>query len=59
MNDLTTRLNQELSDRYRIEREIGKGGMAPVYLADDLRHDRKVAIKGRLPSRAAMWGGIR
>ena len=34
-----------LSDRYRLERELGQGGMATVYLAHDLRHDRKVAIK--------------
>src|SRR4051812_1501240 len=34
-----------LSDRYAIERELGRGGMATVYLARDLRHDRDVAIK--------------
>jgi serine/threonine-protein kinase len=34
-----------LADRYRIERELGAGGMATVYLAHDLRHDRDVAIK--------------
>src|SRR5688500_6685442 len=34
-----------LSDRYRLERELGTGGMATVYLAEDLRHHRKVAIK--------------
>ena len=43
-----------LADRYRIERELGQGGMATVYLAHDLRHDRKVAIKVLHPdSRAA------
>ncbi len=35
-----------LADRYTIERELGVGGMATVYLAEDLKHDRKVAIKG-------------
>src|ERR1041384_5772454 len=38
-------LSTSLSDRYRIERELGSGGMATVYLARDLRHDRNVAIK--------------
>jgi serine/threonine protein kinase len=40
------RLTAALADRYRIERELGAGGMATVYLAHDLRHDRDVAIKG-------------
>ena len=39
------RLSEALADRYRIERELGAGGMATVYLAYDLRHDRHVAIK--------------
>jgi len=34
-----------LADRYRIERELGAGGMATVYLAEDLKHDRQVAVK--------------
>lgn len=39
------RLTEVLADRYRVERELGGGGMATVYLARDLRHDRDVAIK--------------
>ena len=45
MRDLPPRLVTALSDRYRIERELGEGGMATVYLAEDLKHHRKVAIK--------------
>ena len=44
------RLTVALADRYRIERELGAGGMATVYLAHDLRHDRQVAIKVLRPS---------
>ena len=43
--DALTRLAPALADRYRVERELGQGGMATVYLADDLRHGRRVAIK--------------
>ena len=39
------RLRASLTDRYRIERELGQGGMATVYLAEDLKHHRMVAIK--------------
>jgi len=44
MAPLPERLMDALADRYRIEREIGAGGMATAYLATDARHDRKVAI---------------
>ena len=39
------KLSAAIADRYRVEREIGAGGMATVYLADDLKHNRKVALK--------------
>ena len=42
---VTDGLRAALADRYTIERELGAGGMATVYLAHDLRHDRKVALK--------------
>jgi Tol biopolymer transport system component/tRNA A-37 threonylcarbamoyl transferase component Bud32 len=45
-----------LADRYRIERELGQGGMATVYLAEDLRHHRKVALKVLRPELAATLG---
>ena len=45
MSDDITRLNEALADRYAIERELGQGGMATVYLARDLKHDRQVAVK--------------
>lgn len=45
MPDPIARLNAALEDRYRVEREIGQGGMARVYLAEDLRHRRPVAVK--------------
>ena len=45
-----------LSDRYRIERELGRGGMATVWLADDLKHRRRVAIKVMHREMAAIMG---
>ena len=53
------RLTAALADRYRIERELGAGGMATVYLAEDLKHDRKVAIKVLRPELAAVIGAER
>jgi len=53
------RLAAALSDRYRLERELGQGGMATVYLAADLKHDRKVAIKVLKPDLAAVLGAER
>src|SRR5438309_10124193 len=50
------KLQSSLSDRYRIEREIGVGGMATVYLAHDLRHDRDVALKLLKPELGAVLG---
>ncbi len=48
------RLNAALAERYQIERELGAGGMATVFLAADLRHDRKVAIKVLKPELARL-----
>jgi len=53
------RLATALADRYRLERELGQGGMATVYLAEDLRHDRKVALKVLKPELAAVLGAER
>ncbi|HEY6207520.1 MAG TPA: protein kinase [Gemmatimonadales bacterium] len=53
------RLKAALADRYRIERELGAGGMASVYLAHDVKHDRKVALKVLRPEVAAILGAER
>jgi serine/threonine protein kinase len=57
--DASSRLNEALKDRYEVEREIGAGGMATVYLAQDLRHDRPVALKVLKPELAAVIGAER
>ena len=59
MIDAGTRLAAALSRSYRLERELGAGGMATVYLAQDLRHDRRVAIKVLRPELAAVIGAER
>ena len=53
------RLNDALSGRYTLESEIGQGGMATVFLAQDLKHNRKVALKVLKPELAAVVGGER
>ncbi|MFC1661358.1 protein kinase [Gemmatimonadota bacterium] len=57
--DTEERLKAALADRYRIEREIGSGGMATVYLAQDPKHDRKVAVKVLDPELAQSVGAER
>jgi serine/threonine-protein kinase len=59
VSDAARRLAAALSDRYRIERELGAGGMATVYLAHDLKHERKVALKVLKPALAAVLGAER
>ena len=56
MSDPIARLNAALEGRYAIERELGEGGMATVYMADDLKHERKVALKVLKPELAAVVG---
>jgi serine/threonine-protein kinase len=59
MTAVSERLAAALADRYRIEREIGAGGMATVYLAHDVKHDRRVALKVLRPELAAVIGAER
>ena len=59
MPELLGRLQSALADRYRLDREVGAGGMATVYLADDVRHDRRVALKVLRPELAAVIGAER
>ena len=59
MIDEPSQLTAALSDRYRIERELGAGGMATVYLAEDLKHDRKVALKVLKPELGVALGAER
>ncbi len=56
---MITRLAAALADRYRLERELGQGGMATVYLAEDLKHKRQVAVKVLKPELAAVLGAER
>ena len=59
MSDAVARLSAALEGRYTIERELGEGGMATVYLADDLKHERKVALKVLKHELAAVVGAER
>ena len=58
-DDAVARLTAALAGQYRIERKLGEGGMATVYLAEDLRHARKVAVKVVHPELAAVLGAER
>jgi len=57
--DVEERLKAALADRYEIQRKIGEGGMAKVFLARDLKHDRKVAVKELRPELSAAVGSER
>ncbi|MGQ0538498.1 MAG: protein kinase domain-containing protein, partial [Gemmatimonadaceae bacterium] len=57
--DLLDRITRTLGNRYRVERELGAGGMATVYLAHDRKHNRQVAIKVLNPELAAAIGAKR
>jgi serine/threonine-protein kinase len=59
MPEITQQLKTALADRYVIERQLGQGGMATVYLARDLKHNRNVALKVLLPELAAVIGADR
>ncbi len=59
MDDLQPRLNEGLTGRYTLQRELGRGGMAVVYLARDRKHDRQVAVNVLLLNRCwpIKWQG--
>ncbi len=59
MPDVLDRLKTAVADRYAIQEELYAGGMATVYLAEDLKHHRKVAVKVLLPELAAILGAER
>ncbi|HUG27693.1 MAG TPA: hypothetical protein VMK53_05285 [Gemmatimonadales bacterium] len=54
-----TRLSAALADRYHLKRELGQGGMPTVYLAEDLKHKRRVAVKVLKPELGAVPGAER
>src|SRR5512140_1516929 len=56
---MEAQFQRALEDRYRFERELGSGGMATVYLAEDVRHRRRVAVKVLHPELSAVLGGER
>ena len=59
MTDRIPRLNAALEGRYRLEKQVGEGVMATVYLSDDVKHVRKVALKVLKPELAAVAGAER
>ncbi len=59
MPNITSRLSSALAGRYKIESRLGEGGMATVYLAEDLKHGRKVAVKVLRAELAAVLGAER
>jgi serine/threonine-protein kinase len=59
MPETLDRISHAVADRYRVERELGTGGMARVYLARDLRHERQVALKVLRPEIASAVGADR